>query len=126
MKKTNFYEPKNSTKLTGLPDESLILDKPEFPDYQEYPANEDIYTRDKETEIDPEKLAERPLKSESGADDELLKKNPHTVITPADVPGCELDDDLEETGNEDEENNYYSLGRDNNDETLENAPLQNK
>ncbi len=30
-----------------------------------------------------------------------------------DVPGSELDDDREETGNEDEENNYYSLGSDN-------------
>ncbi|UYQ92674.1 hypothetical protein MKQ68_21580 [Chitinophaga horti] len=29
-----------------------------------------------------------------------------------DVPGEELDDDLEEIGEEDEENNYYSLGGD--------------
>lgn len=30
-----------------------------------------------------------------------------------DVPGAELDDDMEELGSEDEENNYYSLGGDN-------------
>jgi len=30
-----------------------------------------------------------------------------------DVPGSELDDDTEELGEEDEENNYYSLGGDN-------------
>jgi hypothetical protein len=29
-----------------------------------------------------------------------------------DVPGSELDDELEEIGSEDEENNYYSLGSD--------------
>lgn len=27
-----------------------------------------------------------------------------------DVPGAELDDDMEDIGEEDEENNYYSLG----------------
>ena len=29
-----------------------------------------------------------------------------------DVPGSELDDESEKSGNEDEENNYYSLGGD--------------
>ncbi len=29
-----------------------------------------------------------------------------------DVPGSELDDELEEIGSEDEENNYYSIGSD--------------
>jgi hypothetical protein len=35
-----------------------------------------------------------------------------------DVPGSELDDDQEIIGSEDEENNYYSLG-DNQDDLLE-------
>lgn len=30
-----------------------------------------------------------------------------------DIPGAELDDDMENIGSEDEENNYYSLGGDN-------------
>lgn len=30
-----------------------------------------------------------------------------------DIPGAELDDELEAIGSEDEENNYYSLGGDN-------------
>jgi hypothetical protein len=34
---------------------------------------------------------------------------------PLDVPGSELDDMNEQIGEEDEENNYYSLGSDNND-----------
>jgi len=35
-----------------------------------------------------------------------------------DVPGAELDDDMEAIGTEDEENNYYSLGSDNNNDML--------
>lgn len=31
---------------------------------------------------------------------------------PLDIPGAELDDDMEALGTEDEENNYYSLGDD--------------
>lgn len=119
MKKKNFFEPKNSSKLTEPPDGKVTLDEPEYPDYHEYPESEDIYLKEKETEIDPEKLAERPLKTENGADDEILKKNTRAVDTPIDSPGSELDDTQEEAGNEDEENNYYSLGRDNNDEIVE-------
>ena len=29
-----------------------------------------------------------------------------------DIPGSELDDELESSGNEDEENNHYSIGGD--------------
>jgi len=119
MKKKNFLEPKNSSKLTELPDEKVILDQPEYPDYHEYPEGEDIYSKGKETEIDPEKLAERPAKAENGAEEDILKKNPHQILNPVDTPGSELDDTLEETGNEDEENNYYSLGSDNSDERIE-------
>ena len=112
MKKKNFFEPKNSSKLTESPEDTS---EKVFPDYQDYPEGEDIYSRDKETQIDPEKLAEMPLKSESGADDEILKKNPNIITDPIDTPGSELDDTLEAAGDEDEENNYYSLGSDNNE-----------
>ena len=37
-----------------------------------------------------------------------------------DVPGSELDDDAEDIGEEDEENNYYSLGGDNHEDLEEN------
>ena len=36
-----------------------------------------------------------------------------------DIPGAELDDDLEIIGSEDEENNYYSLGGDNHNDLEE-------
>jgi hypothetical protein len=48
---------------------------------------------------------EGPLQSEMGSD--------------LDVPGAELDDELELTGDEDEENNYYSIGGDNHHELEE-------
>lgn len=38
-----------------------------------------------------------------------------------DVPGAELDDDAEEIGEEDEENNYYSLGGDDKENLEENG-----
>jgi len=37
-----------------------------------------------------------------------------------DIPGAELDDDLEDLGSEDEENNYYSLGGDDKENLEEN------
>lgn len=45
---------------------------------------------------------------------QLLNKQPCQVIAGGDldVPGAELDDNEEQTGNEDEENNYYCIGGD--------------
>jgi hypothetical protein len=49
-------------------------------------------------------------------DDELVHANARVdgveEEAELDVPGAELDDDTEELGEEDEENNYYSLGGD--------------
>jgi hypothetical protein len=58
----------------------------------EYSSGEDIYANAKK-----EELSEEPEKLPEGLD----------------VPGAELDDKDEEIGEEDEENNYYSLGGDN-------------
>lgn len=86
----------------------------DLPGYPEYSEDEDIYLRGKEEkDIDPENILGRKKiisyskfftdneDDESGSD--------------LDVPGSELDDDLEMIGDEDEENNYYSLS-DNNDD----------
>lgn len=71
----------------------------------DYPPGEDIYRKlHKESEIDPEDPTH--LKRSLEGDDDL-------AIDELDVPGAELDDDLEAIGSEDEENNYYSLGGDN-------------
>jgi hypothetical protein len=78
--------------------------KTKFPGYPAYPKNEDIYNTDREeTELNPEDITRKkdqksPMIGSLGAD--------------LDVPGAELDDAQEAVGNEDEENNYYSLGGD--------------
>jgi hypothetical protein len=72
----------------------------DLPGYPEYEREEDIYIKGKvEDEIDPENIKEKKAtgQSDESFDDDL------------DIPGSELDDELEEVGNEDEENNYYSL-----------------
>ena len=87
----------------------------DLPGYPEYSADEDIYSQfTEEKDIDPEDI--------------LVRKEPLEINTPGvhdqkdwngfedqdglDVPGSELDDVQENTGSEDEENNYYSLGGD--------------
>lgn len=67
----------------------------------EYSANEDIYNREeKETYSDKELPGEQDGKKKVPLDKSL------------DIPGAELDDADEKIGEEDEENNYYSLGGD--------------
>ena len=66
-----------------------------------YPADEDIYKKEKEQSFDEEDA------------DKLDKRNVNKKLGPElDIPGSELDDADEEIGEEDEENNYYSLGGD--------------
>jgi hypothetical protein len=67
-----------------------------------YKAEDDIYNKEKEEPLDEEKTTEN-----KNAGDEL------------DIPGAELDDAEEAIGEEDEENNYYSLGGDNHDDLEE-------
>lgn len=72
----------------------------DLPGYPEYGKDEDIYLNAKEEdEIDPEDIYNKKY---SGYEDDSFEDD-------LDIPGSELDDDLEDTGNEDEENNYYSL-----------------
>ncbi|MNJ90717.1 hypothetical protein D3C87_83540 [compost metagenome] len=90
-----------SKEKPNKPDSKSGKNEKKFPGYPSYPADEDIYRTDKEEkEIDPEDITRQKTANESSIDKNL------------DVPGSELDDEQEETGNEDEENNYYSLGGD--------------
>lgn len=66
----------------------------------EYSASEDIYARGEKVEPS---LEEDKMASEVGQD--------------LDVPGADLDNAEEEIGSEDEENNYYSIAGDNNENT---------
>lgn len=67
-----------------------------------YKKEDDIYNQEKEEplEDDDTPVKKGASKSEDGPGDDL------------DIPGAELDDANEAIGEEDEENNYYSLGGD--------------
>jgi hypothetical protein len=75
-----------------------------------YSANEDIYKKQKEEEYDEDGKTRKKLKEE---DD-----NPAGSL---DIPGSELDDADEAIGEEDEENNYYSLGGDDHEDLEEDS-----
>lgn len=89
--------------------------KTDFPGYPEYPDSEDIYSKLKEEKnIDPEdisKLKESSENSKAGKNNEEDFAEDESGSN-LDVPGSELDDEQEKAGNEDEENNYFSLGGD--------------
>ena len=89
--------------------------KEDLSGYPSYPDNEDIYSKDKEEEnVDPEDISKT---KESGQKSKSGKRNEKDFDedksgSDLDVPGAELDDEQEKAGNEDEENNLYSMGSD--------------
>jgi hypothetical protein len=84
--------------------EAENIEDKKFP-LPEYPASEDIYRNEEEESLDAMTAKKQRLKEEM---DEGL-----------DVPGAELDDENEFIGEEDEENNYYSLGGEDHDDLEE-------
>ena len=83
--------------------------------YQFYPESEDIYNKYKEEKnIDPEDISRviKPEKSYTTLASNGEESKNIVFGRDLDVPGSELDDEQENTGNEDEENNYYSIGGD--------------
>jgi hypothetical protein len=92
-----------------------VVKKNDTSDYQLYPIREDIYNKFKEEEdVDPEDISR--IKASVDPDDDYSEID-HEIDgiesgIDLDVPGSELDDEEELIGNEDEENNYYSLGGD--------------
>jgi hypothetical protein len=90
----------------------LVKEEKTFPAYPSYPDGDDIYSKDKETDLNPEDTTKikKPYKK-------TAKKNKKKIIEDAsgddlDVPGNEPDEKEENEGSEDEENNFYSLGGD--------------
>ncbi len=83
--------------------------------YPPYPPNEDIYGKcQKDRKIDPEDpshVKEAGYNNKTGINNEK-DFDEDLSGSDLDVPGSELDDELERIGSEDEENNYYSLGGD--------------
>lgn len=87
-------------------------DDEDLPGYPSQPSSEDIFnTYEREEAADPEEpfvVSESTLRGVDEYTDDLV------LGSDLDVPGSELDDDMESIGSEDEENNYYSLGGDDN------------
>lgn len=80
-----------------------------------YPASEDIFNKLTEAkDIDPEDITKNKTPNEP-RNSKWNEKNFNEDVSglDLDIPGSELDDDMEQTGSEDEENNCYSLGDDN-------------
>lgn len=97
------------------------VEKTEFPGYPSYPAVEDIYIQHKEEmDIDPEQPSRMkvPIEIQDNRKKKNLEDEPYGGDL--DIPGAELDDDMEDIGSEDEENNYYSLGGENHHDLEEN------
>ncbi|MFV8370542.1 hypothetical protein [Flavobacterium sp. LB2R40] len=99
-------------------------DKNTIPDSLLYPPSEDIYNQfHKETEIDPEDISKNKVPVEVNNGAKLNQKDFKDDVSGADldIPGSELDDDKEISGNEDEENNHYSIGGDDHTNLEENT-----
>ena len=101
-----------SDKLNLPESQSGSKEENNFEGYPIYPDSEDIYKNFQEEEnINPEDISKTKEPNSTNAlrrkdlDDEYSEND-------LDIPGAELDDLQEDIGNEDEENNYYSLGGD--------------
>jgi hypothetical protein len=83
--------------------------------YPLYPSSEDIYGKYKKDRQanpeDPSNLKDQIYDNKTGKFNEKAFEDDLTGDD-LDIPGSELDDELELIGSEDEENNYYSLGGD--------------
>src|SRR5262245_5609242 len=85
------------------------VDEKKFP-LPVYEKKDDIYNREQEEPLDEEG---NPILDENG--NPITRRVVNEDKSPGDnldVPGAELDDEDEDIGEEDEENNYYSLGGD--------------
>ena len=102
-------------KKTPINSEKKTEIETEFPGYPLYPAAEDIYNNN--VKVNPPD-SEETIVSDKSKKEEWNEKGLEEDLTgdDLDVPGAELDDENEKAGNEDEENNYYSLGGDNHDD----------
>ena len=96
----------HSNSQTGKNDEN------DLQGYPIYSEDEDIYRNFKEEEdINPEDTSKtkEPNSTNTIRKKDLDDENHENDL---DIPGSELDDLQEDIGNEDEENNYYSIGGD--------------
>ena len=107
-------------ELHHLQTKENISDDKRMEDSLDYPANEDIYNRLKEVDMDLNNSIN--INPNHHLQPKVDKDAIHKEMKGSglDVPGAELDDANEAIGEEDEENNYYSLGGDNHNDLDEN------
>ncbi|SEW10963.1 hypothetical protein [Chitinophaga arvensicola] len=110
---------------TDQDNQKPVKKEEEFPGYPEYPASEDIMSknnRDKEVDLDINEVTgsfrrnselppEKKQRAEKSDEQEETWRQ-DKVGDDLDIPGAELDDEEEAIGEEDEENNIYSIGGD--------------
>ena len=100
----------NNGKLSN--EETNPTDK-KYPGYPLYPTKEDIYSKWKEEkDINPEQISKEKSPNEKPGTNNEKDFEENKSGSDLDVSGSELDDKQENIGSEDEENNYYSLGGD--------------
>lgn len=93
--------------------ENIKKENPEG--YPQYPSGEDIYGNyKKDRKVNPEDPSNPKDNIDNYKIGKFNEKDFEDDLTgdDLDIPGSELDDELELIGSEDEENNYYSLGGD--------------
>ena len=90
-----------------------------FPGYPHYPASEDIYNQEKETDLNPEDLSQKKITNENPGKRNEKDFREDLTGEDLDVPGSKADEAENNAGSEDEENNYYSLGGDNHNDLEE-------
>jgi hypothetical protein len=93
--------------------ENIKKENPEG--YPPYPTGEDIYAScKKDSKVNPEDPSNLKEHIDNSKPGKFNEKDFEDDVTgdDLDIPGSELDDELELIGSEDEENNYYSLGGD--------------
>lgn len=106
----------NAPKVEEVPNEVKEKNENEkivAPGYPVYPPAEDIYNNAiEEVDIDPSDLLKNKTPNEKAGNWNEMNFEENSSGDDLDVPGSELDDEQESIGNEDEENNYYSIGGD--------------
>jgi hypothetical protein len=83
-----------------------------FPSYPVYLPEEDIYHKNRKEDVNPEDISRNKVSIPDTGEPKEIDLSEELSGSDLDVPGSELDDELEDIGSEDEENNYYSLGSD--------------
>lgn len=90
-----------------------------FPGYPHYPASDDIFNNEKEVDLNTEDFTK--VKTQENLPEKRNEKDFCEDLTgeDLDVPGSKADEAKGNSGSEDEENNYYSLGGDNHNDLEE-------